>query len=118
MFPWALSPWRVGLLAAVWVAAAVHTGVAMRRYGRRWWVWMLISLAFSPLPAAVVAYFDFFRRLRASRRAAARATDEGRPGHLRCPHCGAVILPAEITRVAGRDACPRCRMVIPPGPSA
>ena len=98
--------WFWGIVAAAWIGAAVHTGLAMRRYGRRWWAWVLISLCFSVLPAAIVSYVDYFRQLRRHRQAggARRVT--------RCPHCGAVLACEQVRRVGGHDVCPRCGMVM------
>jgi hypothetical protein len=94
--------WLV-VLAAAWVAAALHASLSMRRYGRRWWVWFLISLFFTVIPAAVVSYVDYFRQRR-------RRADGAAPA--RCPHCGADLDETEARRVGGSRICGRCGMTL------
>ncbi|HET6427862.1 MAG TPA: hypothetical protein VFJ30_05605 [Phycisphaerae bacterium] len=98
----------VGILLAGWVAMALHTALAMRRRGRRWWLWLLISVAFSVIPAAIVSYVDYFRQLR-------RADRTGAAGDrwLQCPHCGAVLRRSDLPGAeAGAGHCPRCNGII------
>ena len=98
--------WVLGIMALAWVAAAAHTALAMRRYGRRAWVWFLICLFLSVLPAAVVSYVDYFRQLGRYR------AQQGLRRVVRCHHCGAVVRREELRLVGGHDVCPRCGMVI------
>jgi len=97
-----------GILLAGWVLMALHTSLAMRRYGRRWWVWFLISVFCSVIPAAIVSYIEYFRRLR-------QADREGlaRRGRVQCPHCGAILDGSDLPGAeAGAGHCPRCNGII------
>ena len=103
----------IGIVAVAWVGIALHTGLAMRRYGRRWWVWFLISVCFTVVPATVVSYVEYFRQLRRHRAEQARLS-----GRVRCPHCRAVLTGDELRQAGGRAVCPRCNMVIDDDPCA
>ena len=100
--------WMLVAFLAAWVGIALHAGLNVRRYGRRWWVWFLVSLFFTVLPATIVAYLDYFRQLR---RANARAAGARRGGP--CPNCGTRLTPRDVRRVDGRDVCPNCRNPLP-----
>jgi hypothetical protein len=114
-------PWgTVALLGAVWVLLAGHTAVSMARYGRRGWVWFLITLVLTPVPAAVVSCADWFvslRRRQVSQRAGdiedeAPAGDAGDRPVRRCRHCGAVLAGQVGKRIGGRLLCPNCRLPV------
>jgi len=95
-FPWPVH--RVALLAIaalMWVALALHTSLTMRRYGRRWWVWFIVSVFLTVLPAAVVSYVEYFRRTRQT------------PLRPRCDRCGAALAGSATDR-DGEDVCPHC----------
>ncbi len=62
----------LALIGAMWVLMALHTGLSMRRLGRRWWVWFAICLFCTAIPAAVVSYLDHLRQLRQGWKTAAR----------------------------------------------
>lgn len=94
-----------GILALLWVLLALQTALAMRRLNRRWWVWLLVSLLASAIPAAIVAVADQVRRLQAQRRGQ-------RQSAARCPHCGASLGAGRRHRVAGRMECPSCKMLL------
>ena len=97
-------PWLIGILAAGWVFAALHTAASMRRYGRRFWVWLVICLLCSIIPAAVVSYIDHFRQMRREHREIAAPP-------RRCPHCGALIT-GPGREVGGERICDDCGMVV------
>ena len=100
-------PAVLGLLAALWVALALHTALAMRRNGRRWWVWFIVSVLLTVIPAAVVSYVDYFAQLRRRRERAAEGGE-----NRRCPHCAAELTERDVRRVGGKLICARCGMVI------
>ena len=97
------SDWWLAVLALVWVGVAAHTGWWMRRYNRRWWVWFLISLCATPVPAAIVSCWEYFRQLRRRRQG---------PPPARCPHCGSELTGGDVRRVGGHSICPDCNMVL------
>ncbi len=92
------------MLAAAWIAAAIHTSLTMRRYGRRFWVWLAICVLLSVIPAVVVSYVEYFRRLREHRSGLASAP-------RRCPHCGS-LLSGATRQVGGEEICDNCGMVV------
>ena len=122
----ALPRWLfLTLIALLWVAVALRTGISMRAGGRRWWVWFLVSLVCTAIPAAVVAWADYLRQRRLYRRAMRRGSDE--PAEVpaaqdlpddvparRCEHCQLLLEGIELPRVAGRDICPRCSLPLSP----
>lgn len=101
-----MSPAAWIVLAFLWVAAGFNAGWSLRRSGRRWWLWFIISVLFSVIPAAVVAYVDYFRQL-ARYRAQKRLVAMGAP---RCPHCGRPMSPRDLRRAGGQAVCPHCGM--------
>lgn len=115
------------ILAMVWVTVALHAALAMRRYGRRWWVWFGVSVFLTVIPAAICSYVDYSRQLRQHRRGDAGGSAGDEPPHgwpRRCRHCGAVLAdePADPGSPGPRAApdrppeplagavCPRCGM--------
>ena len=118
MFPMfdALPRWLVlTLIALLWVAVALRTGLSMRGSGRRWWVWFVVSLLFTAIPAAVVAWADYLRQRRTCRQAVQGGSDEeGDAQARRCEHCHLLLEGMELPRVAGRDMCPRCSLPLSP----
>ena len=102
---WQMPPtWMLVVFLVAWVALALHAGLGVRRYGRRWWVWFLVSLFLTVLPAAIVTYVDHYRLLRRANDRMARA----RRGGL-CPSCGVRLTPRDVRRVDGQNICPNCR---------
>jgi hypothetical protein len=118
----ALPRWLVlTLVAVLWVVVALRTGLSMRGSGRRWWVWFLVSLVFTAIPAAVVAWADYLRQRRAFCQAGqdepSEEDDEPPPGDAqarRCEHCHLLLEGMELPHVAGRDTCPRCSLPLSP----
>jgi hypothetical protein len=108
MFPWPERQWVIfGTLGLLWVGIALHASLSLRRYGRRWWVWFILSVFFTLLPAAVVSCVEYSRALRRQRQ-----EDAARAGYLRCPHCRAVLNRQDLPRAGGNALCPHCNMVI------
>lgn len=89
----------------LWVAIALHTALAMRRYGRRWWVWLPISIVFSAIPALIVSLVDYLRHVR-------RQRDELAGGPPRCRHCGELLTSRNLRQVGGHSICAGCGMVV------
>jgi hypothetical protein len=95
------------ILAGVYLALAAHTAWSMRRAGRRFWLWLAISVLATPAPATIVAFYDYFRSLAAQH----RAGSTHRPGPGRCLHCGG-LLEGNTRRVAGREICNNCNLAV------
>ena len=136
----AAIPWSWPLvvsLAVVWVVVALHAALAMRRFRRRWWVWFVLSVFLTVIPAVVCSYVEYFRELRRRRRAFeagsrrprrdAPGRDSVQPGAARrCRHCGALLTgaaddaaspasqaaPDKPPEPAGRATCPHCGMAV------
>ena len=102
LIPW---PWFIGVFAVAWTASALHCGLSMRRHGRRWWVWFLISLLGSMIPAVIVSHVDYFRELRRRRHGPAAGAE-------RCRHCGQPLTGTNVRHVAGQTICAACGMVV------
>ena len=102
-----LDPTTVAILVACWVGVALHRGLAMRRYGLRWWVWFVISVFCTVIPAVIVSYREEARLVRESHDESARARREGE-----CPHCGATLTRRDIRRMEGIQRCARCKGVL------
>jgi hypothetical protein len=90
---------------AVWTMIALHSGVSMRRYGRRWWVWFLIAFFFTALPALAVSLVEFIRSLTKGRQVPPQEQFD------RCRHCGGP-LPDYLPTRAGQPICPKCGMAV------
>lgn len=97
-------PWFIAVFAAAWTAAALHCGLSMRRRGRRWWVWFIISMLCTVIPATIVSYVDYFRELRRSRQGGSEVE--------RCRHCGELLSGTNLRHVAGQTICAACGMVV------
>ncbi len=99
------------ILAAVfWCGAALNRGLAMRRYRRRWWVWFLVSVFCTVIPAVILSYREEARLVRGAHDQRARARTDGP-----CPHCGARLTRRDIRRIEGRQTCPRCKAALTGG---
>ncbi len=94
----------VAILLLLWVAMALHTALAMRRHGRRWWVWFPICAFCSIVPAVIVSCADHFRQHRPPNRQAAAGE-----GPRQCPHCHTMLNPpGEAGPEAAPPRCPNC----------
>ena len=106
----------IAIAVAMWLALALHTGLSMRRYGRRWWVWFLISAFFSVIPATIMSYVEYFRALdrQRGRSAGGQGGRGGQPAgrRRRCEHCGELIGPDDLIRRGGAALCPRCKLPV------
>jgi len=104
LWSWEKAP-TLALLAVLWVALALHAAIGLRRYGRRWWVWFIISVFLTVIPATIVSYIEYFRRRQ-------RELSAAGVKHVRCRHCGAVLAERDLVRAGGNAVCPNCQMVI------
>jgi hypothetical protein len=99
-------------LLAVHLATATRVAMAAGRLGRSPIRWLAITICLSAIPAMIVFYLDVKRRQR-ERRAERKASAVPPPpgGIARCPHCQAIIDPAESADLPLKT-CPRCHLPI------
>lgn len=101
-------------LVALWlllnVVVAIRAALRARRYGRRPWLWFIITMIFSAIPEAFLALRHKFGWLIRGEPPPPRAED--RPATVRCPHCGDLFSTAELPEEMPEAVCPRCRLVI------
>jgi predicted RNA-binding Zn-ribbon protein involved in translation (DUF1610 family) len=103
--PYGLS-WTFWILAAlIWVGAAVHSAASMRRTGRSFWLWLVIGVFLSVVPAAAVSTMDYVKARRAHHERAAA-------GPARCPHCGEMLTARNVRHVGGNRICAGCGLTI------
>lgn len=109
------STQTIVILACIYLALALHTAISMGRYGRRWWLWFILSVLFTPLPAAVVSCVDYVRKLLERQRSLYQVEppeDQLPDAVRRCPHCRTVLAGAKPRAVAGKSVCPKCGMAL------
>ena len=105
----------VAIAAATYVATAVRAAMAAGRFGRRWPVWLAITLLGTAIPAMIVFYRDAKRKMREMpARVVQPPEEEKQPAPApqrvtRCPHCGALFGRSEMPPGPVKT-CPRCRM--------
>lgn len=102
-----LTPAQWAIVGAIYLALAAHTAWSMRRAGRRFWLWLIMSVLATPVPATIVSFYDYFRYL--AKRQSPGKTRPGGPG--RCPHCGG-LLEGNTRSVAGRKICNNCNLAV------
>jgi len=78
----------------------------MARTGRNFWLWLVISVFLTSIPATIVLMYDQMRRL------SPRRVARGGAAPIRCTHCGGVIEPAEADEPDGVALCPHCHLPI------
>jgi len=122
----------IAALAAVYVFFAYRVSCQMARGGHNQWLWFVLSVLLTSLPAAIVMTHERFSWLwkrtqeeqaRRSRRIAGGAPDEPGnrqdeqaadqaagdvPGMIRCPHCRTLFAPVGPADATGLTPCPRC----------
>ena len=125
-------------LAAVYVFFAYRVSRQMARSGHNQWLWFVLSVLLTSLPAAIVMTHERFSWLwkrnqeeqaRRSRRGAGDApadaenqqdelaadgADSDVPGMIRCPHCRTLFVPVGPADPSGLTPCPRCGQTFEP----
>jgi ribosomal protein L40E len=116
-YSWAI----LGLLVAALVISAFRMARMAEQFGHNRYLWFVISLFLTAIPATLYFWREQARRIRADEQLASFArrrrrrdqtrnpsededdTEHSRADLRRCPHCGAVV-PAEA------DRCENCSM--------
>ncbi len=112
-------------LVAALVVSAVRISMMAPRYNRRRWVWFVISLFFTAIPATIVFWHDYYRSISGretlpslNRRLRKNRSSQPHAPTDRCPHCGEILTPdavlqsdnaPEIDRTVIKK-CPHCNM--------
>ena len=96
------------ILAVLWIGAALHMGATMRSIGRRWWVWFLLSLFVSVLPATIVYYVDWFGNFR-RQQLLAQAGRRRTPGRQAQPDAAAPLPDAQADEAADAEGAGSAR---------
>jgi len=103
------------LAAAVWTASSVRIALYARKTGRNAVLWFVVTFLLTAIPALIVFNLAYFvaRRRDPLDKGERVGRDEARPaGPARCPHCRAIIAPAELPQGPTAKPCPRCGMDI------
>jgi DNA-directed RNA polymerase subunit RPC12/RpoP len=133
MFAWHLSSPEWGLLvggAAFYLATCVRMAYHMARTGRSFWLWLVITIFATSIPATAVLFRDRSRALGQQLRTPERSGSPRSPGiqvpghqgdevdadvdrAVRCGQCGRRLAAAEIDRTGPVPTCPHCHLPIP-----
>ena len=124
----------IAALLVVYVFFAYRVSRQMARNGHNQWLWFVLSVLLTSLPAAIVMTHERFSWLwKRTREEQARRSSPARPGSkaddeetqpphptgqtargdevpqlVRCPHCGSMVAPAGPADPSGQTPCPRC----------
>jgi hypothetical protein len=107
------TQWALVLaMVALYLVLCIRTALTMRRSGRSFWLWLVISI----FTTSVVATMVLFRDQRRGYCPANMADrDEEEPDRaaagdktITCDKCGREMRPDELRRVCGKPKCPHC----------
>jgi DNA-directed RNA polymerase subunit RPC12/RpoP len=101
-------------MVAFYLVFCVRTALSMRRSGRSFWLWLVITIFTTSILATIV----LFRDQRRGYNPASLADRDERQGPDRsaaagdetitCDKCGRTMRPAELRRISGKPKCPHC----------
>jgi len=100
----------IGLLIVCYLAVCLRTALRMARTGRSLWLWLLITVFLTSIPATVVLMREQFRAVGRGRRGPADEPRHERP--FRCRHCRKLVRPADVDHSSGVAACPHCGLAL------
>ena len=108
---WALILARV----AFYIVLCTRTALAMRRSGRSFWLWLVITIFTTSILATMVLFRD---QRRGCCPASLADRDEEKPDRpagagdgdetITCDKCGRKMRPAELRGISGKPKCPHC----------
>ncbi len=114
MFAFFETQW-VLILAMVtfYLVLCTRTAWSMRRSGRSFWLWLIISIFTTSILATMVLFRD---QRRGYCPASLTDQDAEEPDHsdgagdetITCDKCGRKIRPRELRRLSGKPKCPHC----------
>jgi DNA-directed RNA polymerase subunit RPC12/RpoP len=102
-------------MVAFYLVLCIRTAWAMRRSGRSFWLWLVISFFTTSVLATMVLFRDQRRGYCPASlvdrdeeepdcSGSARAGDET----ITCGKCGHKMRPGELRRISGKPKCPHC----------
>lgn len=102
-------------MVAFYLVLCIRTAWAMRRSGRSFWTWLVITIFTTSIPAAMIMMRDHRRGycpadLQDEDEAAAADGPDGEDGDetVTCQKCGRRMRRAELRRISGKPKCPHC----------
>lgn len=105
----------MGLLPLSYLLLCTRTALAMRRSGRSFWLWLVISIFTTSITATMVLFRDQRRGYCPASLAEQTDQDEDEPDRsapgdemIICDKCGRKMRPGELRRISGKPKCPHC----------
>lgn len=102
-------------MAAFYLVLCTRTALAMRRSGRSFWLWLVISFFTTSVLATMVLFRDQRRGYCPASLVDRDEEKPDRPGSARdgdemitCGKCGRKMRPDELRRISGKPKCPHC----------
>ena len=104
-------------MVAFYLVLCIRTAWAMRRSGRSFWLWLVISFFTTSILATMVLFRD---QRRGCCPASLADRDEEKPDRsggagagdgdetITCDKCGRKMRPAELRGISGKPKCPHC----------
>jgi len=102
-------------MVAFHLVLCIRTAWSMRRSGRSFWLWLLISFFTTSILATMVLFRDQRRGYCPANLAdqdeeepdrSASAADDN--ATITCDKCGRKIRPGQLRRISGKPKCPHC----------
>ena len=100
-------------MVTFYLVLCTRTAWSMRRSGRSFLLWLVISIFTTSIPATMVLFLD---QRRGYCPASLTDQDEKEPDRsagtgdemVTCDKCGRKMRPAELRRISGKPKCPHC----------
>ena len=117
------TQWALVLaMVASYLVLCTRTALAMRRSGRSFWLWLVISIFTTSILATMVLFRDQRRGYCPANLAEQTDQDENEPDRsadagtgtgagdetITCDKCGRKMRPGELRRISGKPKCPHC----------
>jgi len=114
MFAFTDTQWTmVVALAAFYLVLCTRTALAMRRSGRSFWIWLVITIFTTSVVATMVMMRDQRRgycpaNLRDEDEAVSSGDCDDGDETVTCAKCGRTMRRSELRRISGKAKCPYC----------